>query len=234
MDNMQNLLILKSVARAVPAVWEHLSEETIKLIYQNPYESNVKAAGDLGQINRIYHDTITGALLDYFEGGGIAASRNEFKQACITAFSDAFDIAWIDAGAELPIDDAALSWVEGRINEEFTHIEALFEEAKELRRDKEFDYFAWATARADGYTNTLAAVYNEGRLRAADNVMVTWHLGATEKHCKTCASLDGKRHKIKWFLDRNYIPRKPDAGMECHGYNCDCSLIDDKGSEYTV
>jgi hypothetical protein len=228
------LQIIKAVTKAVPTVWQYLAPDTIALIYRHPYESSIKAAGDLGAINVFYRDSIFAAIVNYFEGGSVVVARAEFKQATITAFSDTFDSGWLDGGGELPIDDDALDWIEARITEEFGHIESLFEDAKQLRRDKDFDFFQWATARADGYTRTLSAIYTQAMAMVKDNVMVTWHLGATEKHCKTCAKLDGQRHKIKWFISRNYIPRQPGADLECGGYNCDCSLSDDKGNEYTA
>lgn len=216
--------IIRTITRAVPEVIPLLSEQG---------RAALKAA-DIADINAGYHDAISEALISYFDGGSLAGSRNGFKRAATEAFGEAFEAGWLEGGGELPFDGEALSWFNARLEQEFSFIEGLFDEAKELKKDKEFDYFAWATSKADSYTNTLASVYNQAALMVGNNRMVTWQLGATEKHCKDCAKLDGQSHKISWFMDRNYIPHTPGASMECGGYNCDCRLIDKNGDEITT
>lgn len=230
--------ITKAVA-AVPDVKQHLSAEAVQFLEAEvpPRLYNrrtVKASGDLSSVNGTYHDAITSALIDYFEGGPVATSRNQIKNAMITAFGDAFDMGYTDGGGELPIPDDALGWIEARLNQEAGFIDMLFQDAKNLRKDAEFDYFVWASERADGYTNTLQAIYNAGALWAKGNLKLTWNLGNTEKHCATCAKLDGSTHRASWYISRNYIPRQPGAGMDCGGYHCDCYLTDPKGETVTL
>jgi hypothetical protein len=218
--------ILKTVITRFPAVVPHLSHNTRIL-------AGIKASMD--SINKKYHDAITGSLVDYFEGGGsVTAPRSRFQRAMVEAFGAAFDAGYIDGGGELPFDGEALQWFNARVDEEAGHIDSVFQDAKDLRKDKEFDYFTWAIARADMYTSALAAIYNAAVMFADARLMLTWNLGNTEKHCKTCSKLDGQRHKAAWYLSRNYIPRKPGAAMDCSGYNCDCSLTNDKGEEVTI
>lgn len=194
----------------------------------------IKAGGDLPGITAIYNDAIIQAIVTYFDGGSIVSSRNMFKRAMVDAFSEAFDLGWVDGGQEFPLDEEAVDWLAARTEEEFGYIEALFAGAKDLKKDKEFDYFKWAESRAAGYTSTVQAVYNAGRLFAEKNKLLTWHLGATEEHCSECQQLDGTRHRASWYLKKNYIPRKPGSSMTCGGYNCDCYLTDDKGNEVTI
>ena len=194
----------------------------------------IKAAGDFAGVNKTYHDAITAALTTFFEGGSIAAPRNAFKRAIVEGLGDAFDLGWADGGGELPIDEDALSWLNARIEQEFGLVEMLFQAAKELRKEDGFDYFPWVTARADGYTGTLQAVYNAAKMLAAKGKLLTWVLGNTEKHCATCLQLNGTRHRASWYIANNYIPRQPGAGMECGGYNCDCVLTDNAGHDVTI
>lgn len=78
--------------------------------------------------------------------------------------------------------------------------------------------------RIDLWTASIAAAGQAGLASAKRNEMVTWHLGATEEHCSTCAQLDGQAHRRKWFSSRNYFPRKPGAAMDCGGWRCLCTL----------
>jgi hypothetical protein len=193
-------------------------------------KSALKATGDLAAINAVYHDAITESLVSYFEGGSLAKSKNSFKRAMIEAFGGAWDAGW---DGNPPTGDA-LEWFNARTQQEIAFIDGLYVQAKELRKDPEADTFAWATARADGYTATVSSVHNAARMWAKGGQMLTWHLGNTEKHCETCAELDGKSHRASWYISRDYIPRKPGAAMLCGGYYCDCSLTDKNGKDITA
>lgn len=225
MNRPSLLLSLRRAADLVPAVKEHLRPESLAVL---------KAASDMATINSVYHDAITSALLDYFNGGNLVSNRNAFKRACTNAFTDAFLLGYQDGRGGRVLSDTENAWLDARINTEFGYIESLFVSAKEIKADGEADYFAWATARADGYTSTLASLYTSGGLFAKKNQMMTWRLGQTEEHCDTCLELDGQSHRASWYISHDYIPRKPGAGMDCHGYNCDCRLIDKDGNEVTV
>ena len=219
------LRVLETILRAVPDVTAYLKPETRAMI---------KAMGDILGINAAYHDAITQALIDYLEGGSVTAPRNDFKRAMVEAFGAAFELGWTDGGAELPFEGEALQWYNNRVTEETGNIDGAFQDARELRKDSTFDALAWASARADGYTSTVMSVYNAAVMFAKGSRMLTWHLGNTEKHCETCKRLDGKQHPAYWYIDNNYIPRQPGAGMDCAGYNCDCSLTDRSGNEVTL
>lgn len=194
----------------------------------------LKAAGDINQIMASYHNAISELLITYFEGSTVTAPRNAFKRAIVESLGAAFDLGWVDGGQEMPVDGDALDWFNARIESEFGFIEVLFEQAKQLRKEADFDFLPWVNARADGYSKTALSLYNAARMFASKNQMLTWELGTTEKHCDTCKSLDGKSHRATWYLARNYIPRTPGASMDCGGYNCDCRLKDKKGNEVTI
>jgi hypothetical protein len=194
----------------------------------------IKAEGDLSAVNAYYHDELTQALTTYFEGGSITGPRNQAKRAVADAFLDSFELGYTGSGGELPMEEELLAWLDARINTEWGFVAQLFEQARELRKDEEIDTFAWISEKADGYTRGLQGLFNAGGMFAKKNQVLTWHLGNTEKHCGTCADLNGKSHKATWYLARNYIPRQPGAAMECGGYHCDCSLTDKDGNEVTI
>lgn len=78
--------------------------------------------------------------------------------------------------------------------------------------------------RIELWTASIAAAGQAGLNSAKANEVVTWHLGATEEHCTTCNKLDGQKHRRKWFVDKNYLPRTPGAAMDCGGWRCLCTL----------
>ena len=192
----------------------------------------IKAAG-LDDINVIYHDEVTQALVTYFEGGIITAPRNRFRQATTSAFYDAFYLGWADGGGGTP-DPDGIAWLDARIAQEYTYIDALMEQVKMMRKDGDPDWFEWVTQRASGYTATLLGVYNAAKMLGLKGQLLTWNLGNTEKHCETCSQLNGQRHRASWYISRNYIPRQPGASMLCGGYYCDCSLTDGNDNVVTI
>ena len=227
-------LLIASLSRAFGYLHAQGTEIPLDIQLKARQFGVIKAAGDFAGVNKAYHDAITQALTTYFEGGSITAPRNAFKRATIQAFSDAFDLGWTDGGGELPIDNDAISWLEARLNQEVGFIDMLFQEAKELRKDAEFDYFSWLTAKADGYTGTLRELYNAGKLRAMKDQMVTFDGEDGRESCDTCKMLKGKRHKISWFVKRNYVPPYG-TGLQCaRGGQCQHGLMNDAGDWITV
>lgn len=224
--------IIMDTVRVMPEIVPHLSPDAQRYVLL--HRERKAESGDLASINAPYHDAITEALTTFFEGGSIAGPRNAFKRATSAAFLDAFELGWAMGGGSLPIDEDALSWLDARLNQEFGYIDMLFQEAKELRKEDGFDSFTWSTARADGYTNTLREIFNVGNLRASKDKMVTFDGEDGAESCDTCQKLKGKRHKISWFVARNYVPPFG-TGLECHpGKRCQHYLVDDNGEQVTI
>jgi len=85
-------------------------------------------------------------------------------------------------------------------------------------------------ARFDQWVASLRDIGSQGKASALKDTMVTWRLGATEDHCPTCNRLHGKRHRLSWFMQRDYRPQENGSTtLACEGWNCDCSLVSDSG-----
>lgn len=193
-----------------------------------------KAGGDLASIGATYNDAVIEAIVDYFDGGSLVASRNAFKRATTEAFGGAVDLGWGDGGNAPPLADEVLSWFNARLNAEFGYIDMLFENIKALKKEEDFDYFSWATERAAGYVGTLKEVYNHARLNAMRDIMVTFDGDDGAKSCPDCQKYKGKRHRISWFIARDAVPPHG-SGLECHrGRRCQHGLRDDRGNWVTA
>jgi len=91
------------------------------------------------------------------------------------------------------------------------------------------------------WVDSMRNLGEQGILSAKRNAMGTWRLNAhhvTLNHCESdsekgtigCAELDGKRHRLKWFTSRGYIPRAKDGKITCApGGECGCAILDDEG-----
>lgn len=204
------------------------------------YATAIKAGGDLSSVNAVYHDAISETLAGFFEGGSVTGPRNTIKRAASAAFLDAFEIGYTEAGAELPLEEDALSWLDARLETEFGFISQLLEQAKEIRKDKEADPFTWATEKADGFTRTLQDIYSFGKLFAAKNKMLTFdgQDGSANNICQqnrgTCVRLKGKRHKASWWISRGLVPYRGNPNYDCGAWECRHYLRDDEGNRFTL
>ena len=84
--------------------------------------------------------------------------------------------------------------------------------------------------RIDYWVQALRALAMQAFGKAQGDPMCEWRVGDTE-HCETCLELDGSKHKLSWYVKRNYRPRTPGADMDCGGYNCQCGLFAVKGGK---
>lgn len=200
----------------------------------------LKAVGDLAGIQARYHDAVTEALTTYFEGGTVTGPRNAFRIAMTEAFYDAFYLGWQDGGQQPPIDAEALDWLNARITQEGGFIDGLFAQVKELRNETDFDFFAYVTERADGYTRTVTSVYNQALLYARKNQMLTFDgEDGDENHiCQsingTCVQLKGKRHRASWWIAHDLIPYPGNPNYDCGAWRCRHYLRDDSGARVTL
>lgn len=187
---------------------------------------------DYANVRADYEQRLFDSFISAASSSRTTSQRNAAKRAVVDDVSAAFYAGYADAGGEdTEADDE--QWLTARQNEELGHLDGVFQWLKE-QRDAETITEDAVQARVEAWASTLDGIYNEGKLRGAKNKMLTWRLGDTENHCATCAKLDGGRHSAKWYLARDYIPRKPQAAMECGGWKCDCSLEDDDGNEVTL
>lgn len=196
----------------------------------------LKAAGDITAISAQYHDAITQAITEYFTDVRRRQDANgDFRRATTNAFGDGFETGWIDGGGEMPIDDTdALDWLNARQEQEYGFVNVLFAQMKDLKDEKDFDYFSFATERADGYTATLQSVYNEGKLRAAKNKMLTFDGEDGQKSCATCQKYKGQRHRASFWVAHNLIPYPGNSTFECLSYRCMHGLKDDSGEWFSI
>lgn len=72
----------------------------------------------------------------------------------------------------------------------------------------------------------LAGVYTLGKIYNSrnQNSKLVWRLGATEQHCSTCSSYNGRvMTAAQWQKE----PHRPQSrSLECGGWRCDCSLVE--------
>ena len=176
----------------------------------------------IASVARKFHGDLRGlATLGFFSTDSIlGAVRATVKQAV----EDAYIEGLVEGGVTIDEMDAedALSIVELNTAQQ-DHVTDFCRAVRAAKDDKAAQRDILDN-RVNLWTASIEAAGAAGLASARKNEMVTWHLGPTEEHCSTCASLNGKSHRRKWFASRDYFPRKPGAAMECGGYKCQCTL----------
>ena len=82
-------------------------------------------------------------------------------------------------------------------------------------------------SRADLWANRYDDAYNAAvaKIESETGGKLIWKLGATEKHCLTCAALDGVvAFASDWDATGLHPGGGPNDKLECGGWRCDCSL----------
>ena len=171
----------------------------------------------------------------FLSGNGHAGTYSRpMATAVAKAYISAADIAYVDGGGSLPLDEDTLSYARSEMNSQLAYVDSLFETLKQLRKEGDFDAISISFQKSNLWASALDGFYNSIKMMGANNKMLTWVLGNTEKHCNDCKWLNGQRHRAKWYSSRGYTPRKPGSNTDCGGYHCDCSLVDDDGQEFTI
>lgn len=189
----------------------------------------------LDDITRDFQDVLAGDLL-----GSEARRRHRanIKESAPLAYAEGLK----EGGADgLELDDEEKAVIQSWIDNQLSYVGGLWDSIDKLANDYEnamINRQAYEAGRLGLYEriglwgNALRELAGQGKSSALKNMPVTWKLGATEEHCRTCNRLNGKRHKLNWFVSRDYIPQAQASDtLECGGWRCQCTLVDDKGKQ---
>jgi hypothetical protein len=188
------------------------------------------AIKSVNEVLREYDDTLTRFAFDVLRGGSAVDFRRSHK-ALLRSLALAAYVEGLREGGvsqdEMDDDDhaAVRAWVDGQVahvNDFATWLAGGEPRNSEDKRRQLADRVAlWVQA--------LENLGGLGRASAQKNMMCEWRVGDAE-HCATCLELNGQRHRLKWFTSKGYIPREVGSDtLDCGGYNCQCSLVNDKG-----
>ena len=215
-----------------------LLDEVEALVDQrlDAYEVATKAEG-YKPLRKRYNIYLFGAMNGYLTmGDNIRAATNEARQIIVEHFYEAFSRGYTEVGGdegELIGDSDDLAWINARTEEELGYVKQLFVTLKELKADPEQTretLIAYAHQRADAYTDTLDAVYGEGKMRGSKNIMLTMVGEDGDESCTDCQERKGKRYSVRKWLKIGYPPSRE---FECRGYRCQHYLVTDDGKRFT-
>lgn len=167
---------------------------------------------------------LTGSVTEFMGGANRRASVNAAKRTVVEAYGQVADIFG-------PLEPGDLAKFNQEVADELDYVENLFGDLAVRRTAGDSSVPADRLAQ---YNRSIDALYNELAASARKRVKVYWERGATEHGCTDCSRLDGQEHTLGYYLQRNFIPRKPGAAMQCGGHKCDCKWKDANGNEINV
>ena len=218
------VIVIRAAVRQHPEVLPLLSAESRGLL---------KAAGGYPGVRSDYYHAVYDAVEGYLTGNSpVTSFVNRVKRAFTEAYISAAEIGYQEGGADLPFDEDTIAWLTGVQALEFGYIEELFSRLKEEWEG--LDPAAEAASRAEGYTQTLDAIFGEAKVRAAGNKMLTLDGDDGRESCPECKKLKGQRHRASWWIKNGLVPAPGNTNYTCGNYNCDHRLYDDDGNEYTI
>lgn len=168
---------------------------------------------------REYVSTVGLVVSGYLESGG-ARHKNLMKRTVSNLFPEAFYRGYSEAGGE-ETEDEDEEWLGDKTTAELGFVDDLFSSLKIIRAGDDFDADAIADARADGYADTLDAVYAEGKLRGDKNKVYEFKGHDGKENCAKCKGLKGKRMKAKKIIAEGLIPSPGNENFYCLGYGCE-------------
>ena len=175
----------------------------------------------VSEVTRTYRDALTNWVYETMGGRMTAIDLRRAHKALIRSVAqDAYFEGMRQGGILSPADEATdkdfasiKEWIAGQTSFVDDFAKAVSDVAGDGTKR------AGILNRLEMWVNSVTGLGQAGYLSAKSDRPAIWHLGPTETHCKTCIDLDGKRHRVSWFLKHGYLPHTPgNAVLECQGW----------------
>ena len=188
---------------------------------------------DYSAIRSDYWANVYDAVEQYLtQDVSITALKNPMNRNVNSAYPAAGEMAWLDGGSELPLDEESSAYIEAAKSAELGYIEQLANNLRMLKKAGEFDAITEAFKHAEAYSRSLDRLYNSVKVLAAGSKMLIFVGEDGQESCSDCMGYKNKRHKASWWVSHNAVP--PNREFECGGWRCQHVLVDDNGNVFTL
>lgn len=195
---------------------------------QQAARSLFERSKSVNEIVRKYDDVLTRFAVDTLQG---RMDARDMVRAHSRLLDDSARKVYLEGmregGIEEPekeLDEADESAIGGWVDSQSEHIDGFADWLDEAGNTE--DSRRTLIHRVDYWVQALASLGALGRASALGNPVSIWKMDpAIEKHCPTCKKLHSKKHRLNWFVERNYLPQMPGAAMRCRGFYCGCKIV---------
>lgn len=196
-----------------------------------------RATKSINEVTRAYRDTLIRWVVDAANGNMTAgAMASAWRPLSIDVANEVYTEGMREGGIKDPeaeMDDTDTAAIGDWILSQTPHFYPFADDCVAVSKLTGDEWTAARTVMLGRVDTWVASLEALGRLGTAntkgDKARGRWVMGDTE-HCLTCQWLSNQHRRIKWFVDKGYIPRQPGSQtLDCHGFNCQCSIISDSG-----
>jgi hypothetical protein len=214
--NQSLLDYARSAIEAAPQVKAHLSMQTrytLAIPSVKTYDYFLEVVERA--VKSVYNGLIGGDFVDIL--GSLI--KGQIKQA--------YEAAWTDEGNDPPLPAFLETAMNNSIDDQsnFDWIYQYYQDIIDARVDKTsiepllYRAQLWANRYTEAQNDAARLIQSE----MGGNMI--WRMGGTEKHCSTCAALDGiVAYATEWETAQLKPQGAPNDLLECGGWNCGCSL----------
>jgi hypothetical protein len=205
-------------------------------ILRNPHRK-VFAAPDVkrtvGQVVNEYNDALTRFVYDAFRNGDVIDLRRAHR-ALLRGIADrAFVEGLREGGADEPDEDdqaQIASWVSTQLASVNDFAAAVVAAGNDEAAR------AAIISRLGLWANAVQELGGLGKMSARKNAMLTFDgQDGQQTPCADCARMKGTRHRTKWWIKNNLVPRQGNTNYECGNWeNCKHYLRKDDGSRFSA
>ena len=185
----------------------------------------------VNEVLREYRDQLTNFVYETLNGHMTVIDFRRSHKGLIRALAmDAFAEGMREGGIADPkswMDDYERESVQAWISDQVSYVDNF---ADAVAAAKSAEERKAILARVDLWVDALRSLGTQGEMSAKGNLPGMWKWMEGKEHCKTCAWLNGQRHRLKWFLSKDYIPQqKGSEKLACGGWFCGCRILGDDG-----
>jgi hypothetical protein len=184
-------------------------------------------AGVVSAIKSAYTDTrysreIYDAAAQFWKNGSRGGFTTRMNATIKFGLTSAFEQGADSVGvSKEDFEQADLDYLAEIISEEQSHVGDLLDYLDGLANDPQAK-LSDANYRLDMWANRFTDVFHRAVIAFGKKTRLVWKLGATEKHCESCARLN---NIVAWAQEWEQAQIAPQSQvLACHGYNCDCAL----------
>jgi hypothetical protein len=174
-----------------------------------------------------YRSAIRSAVRGFWSG---ALDYDQFWEVMDSAINAGLTSAWYEGARECGIEPSELTPDEKaelrrRQIGELTHV-GNFAAEVDAGSKANGGKLAPLFQRAEAWILRARDVMNQARVMACGDQKLMWELGITEKHCRSCAALNGKVKRASYWQQMGVRPQNPpNYLLACGGWLCDCRLV---------
>lgn len=175
-----------------------------------------QSAAAYSAIRQAFVTALSSEAQKFIDGGDRRSTINAARRAVTESYASAADVA---SGG--PLETADLAAFNEKVAAQFDALEGFW---SDLKAQAKSGNPVLPSDRVEMYARSLDGAWNTIRASAQKNMMVRWVVGPTEESCKDCSRLDQQEHRLRWFLDKGFIPGTPGTeALNCKGFQCLCS-----------